>query len=63
MSAAVDESVYTDPSTSGTSFVWSATNQQYQYNWSTKGLAAGYWYKVFVRLDDGTIQSVVGGLK
>jgi hypothetical protein len=45
MSTAANESTYTD--TAGSSFTWDGT--QYQYNWSTKGLAAGYWYKVCAR--------------
>src|SRR3989344_4213429 len=61
MSASVDESVYSDPGTNGSTFKWDGA--QYSYNWSTKGLSAGYWYKIFVKLDDGTIQSVVIGLK
>ena len=63
MSASVDESVYSDPASSGNTFKWDSNSQQYHYNWSTKGLSAGYWYKIFVRLDDGTIQSVVVGLR
>ncbi len=63
MSAAVDESTYSDPATSGTTFKWDATSQQYIYNWSTKGLAMGYWHKIFAKLDDGTVQSVVVGLR
>ena len=63
MSVPVDESVYTDPGTSGNVFKFDTLSQQYQYNWNTKGLASGYWYKIFVQLNDGTIQSVTIGLK
>ena len=63
MSAPVGETAYSDPGTTGTLFTWDGTNQQYTYNWSTKGLSAGYWYKVFVKLGDGTIQTVVVGLR
>jgi hypothetical protein len=63
MSAAVDESTYSDPATSGTSYRWDPPSQQYIYNWSTKGLTARYWYKVFAQLDDGKIYSVFVGLK
>lgn len=63
MNTSVDESLYTDPGTSGATFVWDATSQQYKYNWSTKGLAAGYWYKISIKLDDGTVQTVIVGLK
>jgi hypothetical protein len=63
MSAAVDESTYSDPATSGTTFKWDAASQQYIYNWSTKGLATGYWYRIYVKLEDGTMQSVVVGIR
>ncbi len=63
MSAAVDESTYSDPGTSGTTFRYDPTAQQYVYNWSTKGLQAGYWYKLSAKLDDGTIRSVVVGIR
>ena len=51
--AAVDESVYSDPATSGTSYRWDSAAQQYIYNWSTKGLTAGFYWRIFVTLDDG----------
>ncbi len=63
MSASIDESVYADQGTTGTTFKWDSTNQQYIYNWSTKGLVPGYWYKISVKLDDGSIYSVTIGLK
>src|SRR5215211_44368 len=49
----VDESVYTDPATTGTLFKWDSTAQQYIYNWSTKTSSKGYFYKIGVKLDDG----------
>ena len=61
MSAPVSESVYADTPTSGGAFAWDGS--QYQYNWSTKGLAAGYWYKVQAQLSDGQVVSVVIGLR
>lgn len=63
MSATVDESVYTDTATSGTVFKWDPEDQQYIYNWNTKGLDAGFWYKTSVKLDDGYTYSVNVGLK
>jgi hypothetical protein len=63
MSAAVDETIYTDPATTGSFFKWDPTNKQYIYNWSTKGVKAGYWYKISVRLDDGTTQWAYVGLR
>jgi len=61
LSSPVDESVYTDPPTSGGTFVWDGS--QYHYNWSTKGLQAGFTYRISVILDDGTIQTATVGLK
>lgn len=61
MNVSVDESFYTDPATSGNTFVWEGT--QYHYNWSTKGLQAGFWYRIYAQLDDGTVRSVVIGLR
>jgi hypothetical protein len=63
MSASIDESVYSVPATGGTTYRYDATTQQYIYNWSTKGLAAGYWYRVYAKLEDGNIYSVVVGLR
>jgi hypothetical protein len=63
MSASVDESTYSDPASSGTTFKYDASSSQYIYNWSTKGLLTGWWYRVFAKLEDGTTQSVVVGIK
>ena len=63
MSALIDESTYTDLSSSGTMFKWDGAAQQYVYNWSTKGLATGYWYRISAKLGDGTVQSVVVGIR
>jgi len=63
MSASVDESVYSVSGTSGTVYKWDSVAQQYVYNWSTKGLATGFWYKVYAKLDDGKTYSVTVGLK
>jgi hypothetical protein len=50
---AVDESVFAEPATSGSLYKWDATAQQYIYNWSTKGMSSGFYYKIGVKLDDG----------
>jgi hypothetical protein len=63
MTASVDESVYSIAGTSGNTYKWDSTSQQYIYNWSTKGLASGYWYKIYTKLDDGNTYSVTIGLK
>ena len=62
-SAPVDESVYSDPATSGTAYRWDATSQQYIYNWSTKGSSAGFYYRIGVTLDDGQTYYVNIGLR
>src|SRR5262249_35458317 len=59
--APVDEAVYTDPPTPGGGHLWDG--QQYHYNWSTKGVAAGYYYRIGVRLDDGKEYYVNIGLR
>ncbi len=63
MSASIDESTYNSQASTGTEFRWDTTSQQYIYNWSTKGLAFGYWYKLSMKLDDGNVYSVTVGLK
>lgn len=63
MSSPVSESVTSTTATSGSDFRWDSSGQQYIYNWSTKGLTSGYWYKISVKLDDGYIYSVVVGLR
>lgn len=47
------EAVETAGSTTGSSFRWDATTQQYQYNFSTKGLTAGEYTIVASGLEDG----------
>lgn len=63
MTASIDESTYSDPATSGMTFKWDSASQQYTYNWSTKGLTVGYWYRIYAKLEDGTTQSVVIGVR
>jgi hypothetical protein len=55
--------VYGFPATSDITFKWDSTSQQYIYNWSTKGFTAGKWYKLSVKLDNGSIYFVTVGLK
>ena len=63
MSAVIGESVYAETASNGNTFKWDSSSQQYTYNWSTKSLKAGYWYKISVQLDDGQIYSVTVGLR
>ncbi|HYF12754.1 MAG TPA: PxKF domain-containing protein [Candidatus Paceibacterota bacterium] len=57
----VDEAYYTDPATSGTTYEWKGTH--HQFNWKTKSLDKGYWYRIYAKLDDGSIYSVTIGLR
>lgn len=61
--SSIDETAYTDSATSGTTYRWDSTSQQYIYNWSTKGLTTGYFYRIGVTLDDGNTYYVNLGLK
>ena len=63
MWASVDESSYVVSGTSGDTFRWDSGSQQYIYNWSTKGLLVGYWYRIATQLDDGKTYSVTVGLR
>jgi hypothetical protein len=60
-SAPVDESVYTDPTDSGTTYRYDASGQQYIYNWKS-GSGGNYW-RIGVRLDDGQTYFVNIGLR
>jgi len=59
---AVNESATTLPGDSTAAFRYDPSAGQYIYNWSTKGLTSGT-YRVWARLDDGTLRSVVLGLR
>ncbi|MDP8909842.1 MAG: PxKF domain-containing protein [Chloroflexota bacterium] len=61
--APVDESVYSEPAMSGSTFSWSATDQHYQFNWGSPKNGFGYYWRIGVKLDDGTIQAVNIGLR
>lgn len=61
MSSPVNESDFAGSADTGNAFSWQS--HHYQYNWSTKGLQSGYWYQISARLDDGTTQSVIVGLR
>ena len=59
----VDETVYGDPATTGSTYRWDATSQQYIYNWGTARNQAGYYWRIGVQLDDGQTYSVNIGLR
>jgi hypothetical protein len=61
ITAGVDELTFTDPATPGGTYTCS--NGRYQFNWSTKGLAAGYYYRIGVKLADGQTYFVYIGLR
>jgi len=61
INAPIDETIYTDPPTPGTSFT--VNGNFYLYNWSTKGLQAGFYYRIGAQLEDGTTQYVYIALK
>ena len=63
LAGSVDESVSTEPTTDGALFRYDEVSKQYIYNWKTKGMTPGYWYRISTQLDDGTIRSVRVGLK
>jgi hypothetical protein len=58
---AVDETIYTDPATTGTTYRWDG--QQYHYNWGTARNQSGFYWRIGVRLDDGQIYTVNIGLR
>jgi hypothetical protein len=61
--APVDESAYSAPAESGTTYRWSATDQQYIYNWNTDKSQIGYFWRIAAKLDDGTTRTVNIGLR
>jgi hypothetical protein len=61
ITAGVDESTFTGTATSGGSY--SCSNGQYHFNWSTKGLAAGYYYRIGIWLASGETFYVYIGLR
>jgi hypothetical protein len=63
VSSPVDETLYSDPADSATTYRWDATGQQYIYNWGTSKSQAGNYWRIGVKLDDGTTQFVNIGLR
>jgi hypothetical protein len=57
------EPVVSNSDTTGNVYVWDEVEKQYVYNWDTKGLAVGYWYTIYARLDDGKTYSISIGLR
>lgn len=63
MTSPVNESVFSDTPSSGGEFKWDPVAQQWIYTLGTKGLAAGFYYRIGAKLPDGSTQYVVIGLK
>jgi hypothetical protein len=61
MTAPVDETVYGDVATSGTTY--RGEGNQWIYNWGTARSGAGYYWRIGVRLDDGQTYFVNIGLR
>jgi hypothetical protein len=59
----VDETVYSDPATSGASFTWDSSGQFHQYNWGTPKTGGGFYYLIGVKLDDGQTYTVYISLR
>lgn len=59
--ASVNEPVSRARGTSGSAFV--LRNGRWTFDWSTRGLASGYVYRIGVQLDDGTTKHVNVGLR
>jgi hypothetical protein len=60
-SESVDESVYSDPPDSGSTYRWDGN--QYIYNWKTSSNMGGYYYRLTVKFEDGTSYYVDIGLR
>ena len=57
----VDETVYTDPATSGSTYV--LNGDHHQYNWKTDKSGAGFYWLIGVKLDDGQTYRVYISLR
>jgi hypothetical protein len=57
----LDPSVFTTQAPSGETI--NKAGQQYHYNWKTKGLTRGYYWRIGVKLDDGQTYYVIVGLR
>ena len=57
----IDESQFNDPPSSGSNY--SYDGQKYQYNWGTPKSGAGFYWKITVKLDDGTSHTVYISLR
>jgi hypothetical protein len=56
--AVIDETLYADTATTGNTYRWDSTAQQYIYNWGTPKNGGGYYWLIGVKLDDGSTYTV-----
>jgi hypothetical protein len=63
MSLPPNEPTTATTATSGPTFTWDATSQQYIFNWKTAKTMAGYYWQIGTKLDDGSIYTVIIGLR
>jgi len=61
--ATVDETTYSTTDTPGGYYRWDATGLQYIYNWNTSKSMGGKYWRIGVKLDDGSTYYVSIGLK
>ena len=61
LNKSVDESPFTDPTDSGTAY--NLNGSLYKFNWKTKNVQTGFWYRIFAKLGNGQLCSVTVGLK
>jgi hypothetical protein len=59
----ISEGSYSGSASTGLNYTWVASSQKYNYNWSTRGFATGFYWRIGVRLDDGQTYYVIIGLK
>ena len=58
----VDETVYSDSATSGSSYAWNGVDF-FQYNWASPKTGAGYYWLIGAKLDDGQTYKVYISLR
>ena len=63
MTGPVTEGAFSAAADTTSTFRWSATDQQYIYNWGTSATQAQYYWKIGVKLDDGQTVSTYIGLR
>jgi hypothetical protein len=51
----IDETVYSEPAMSGSSYVWNASGEFSQYNWGSPRNGAGSYWLIGIKLDDGQV--------